>query len=188
MKKLALALIFCGASAFAATVNYTTQIYFNGNTATTSLTAGTASITVSDITAGSVSAPSGISLGNITSSATTATGGAFVGDTVDILVTQTSPSNGNQLLTSLLAGVITSTSNGIQLSFTPTTFTLGTAPNTASYTLGAAGSYTLVAPGTNGGVTSIQATVTTAPEPTSLALLGSSLLGFGLIARRRFVK
>ena len=82
MKKLALALLFCGASAFAATVNYTTQIYFNGNTAITSLTAGTASITVSDITAGSVSAPSGISLGNLTSNATTATGGAFVGDTV----------------------------------------------------------------------------------------------------------
>jgi hypothetical protein len=188
MKKLALGLLFCGASAFAATVNYTTAIYFNGNPAITSLTAGTASLTVSDITAGSVSAPSGISLGNITSSATTATGGAFVGDTVDILVTQTSPSNGNQLITSLLAGTITSNSNGIQLSFTPTTFTLGTFPNTASYTLGASGSYTLVAPNTNGGVTSIQATVTTAPEPTSLALLGGSLFGLGLIARRRFAK
>ena len=187
MKKLALALLFCGASAFAATVNYTTQIYFNGSTAITSLTNGTATITVQDIAAGSVTSPTGLSLGNIISNATTTTGGTFVGDTVDILVTQTSPSNGNQLLTSLLAGTITSTSNGIGLSFTPTTFTLGTAPNQASYTLSSA-TYTLVAPNTNGGITSIQATVSTAPEPTSLALLGGSLLGFGLFARRRFAK
>ena len=54
-----------------------------------------------------------------------------------------------------------------------------------SYTLQS--TYFLVAPNTNGGATTLQASVNT-PEPASLGLLGASLAGLGLAFRRRAVK
>jgi hypothetical protein len=179
MKKLAIALLFCGAAAFAGTVTYSTTGAFGGpDLSGGNLVNGGAMIVY---TGGSysVDAPSNINIGNMTTSGGT---GTFVaGDTFTLTITQSVPTAGSATSSTSVTGTILSNSSGVNLTFSPTTFSIGQ----ITYILES--SYFLVPPVTNDGVTSIQANVTT-PEPASLGLLGASLFAFGLTARRRLAK
>jgi hypothetical protein len=180
MKKLALSLLFCGAAALAAPVTYSTSAILSGPDAVGSILAsGGATLTFTGVPSTAVDSPTNISLGAITAAGGP---GTFAGDMIVLTITQTDPTpGGSDTSSSTIDGLITTTSNGIDLSFMPTSFTIASDPS-VTYVLQS--EYFLVAPNTNGGVTSLQASVTASPEPASIGLLGASLLGFGLLTRR----
>lgn len=116
------------------------------------------------------------------------------------LVVNELTSNG---LTTLGSGVFTGTSTGgavsasgssVQVSWTPTQ--LGTGTNNALsgnfgtdyFTYPSSGLTLIVAPNSNGGDTTIQGIVndtTASPEPATMALAGSLLIGLAALARKR---
>jgi hypothetical protein len=175
MKKLALALLLCGASAFATTVSYSTSAVLSGPDASgLGLSNGSAVLSYTG-TSASVTSPSNINIGSITLSGT----GTFTNDTILLTITQTVPSGGSQSSSSTISGAVSSTSSGVNITFAPTVFSIGS----SNYTLQS--TYFLVAPNTNNGITSLQASVTTTPEPGTTALLGAGLSVAGLVLRRR---
>ncbi len=188
MKKLAISILFCSASAFATSVTYSTSAQFfgpdvvGGAVSGNSLANAGATVTFTGVPSSTVDAPTNISLGTIQ----VLGAGTFTGDSIDLTISQSDPGPAGVVITSsTIDGTITSISNGIDISFAPGTLSVASNP-TITYVLES--SYFLVAPDTNTGVTSIQAAVTAAPEPASLGLLGGSLLALGLVARRKAVK
>jgi len=112
------------------------------------------------------------SFGQIT--ATVTGNGATItpGTALSIQVSQTFPGPGGafQFVGSVTGFIGPTTSTGI-VTFTPTSFSIGA----IRYDIDP--SFKLVPPSTNGGVTTIQGTVTATPEPATMILFGTSLLG-----------
>ena len=183
MKKLALAFLLCSVAAFATTVTYSTSGVF-GNSGTNTSTAGGATLTFGGITNDTVDATTFSSLGTITVSGTSP--GTF-SDTFALTITQSVPSVGSGSSSSTVAGMITGTSSGIELVFAPPDVTIGSGDGTITYRF-LNGSYGLAPPNSNGGVTSLQVAIVAMPEPASLGLIGVSLLGLGILVRRRAKK
>lgn len=187
MKKLAIALLICSASAFADTATYTTSGIFS-LTGTNSISSGDATLLFTGIsTPGTtVGLPSFSNLGTFTESTTGGVAGSFSGH-FTLYIDQTSPTNGTVNTVTPVSGMITGDSSNVELVFAPSSMTIGR----VTYTLFPDNSYGLNGPATDGGQTTIQVDITESaavPEPVSIGLLYGSALGLGLLIRRRVAK
>ncbi len=184
MKKLVLILLICGSSAFATTVAFSTSAVFSGPDASGGvLKNGTATVSFAGITTppapNAPSAPTNWNIGNFITSAGS---GTFTNDSVALTITQTLPAHGTGTTSSTIHGTVTSSSNNIDISFSPTTLTIAGVNYTFQQT------YYLVPSNSNGGATSLEVFISLAtpvPESATLGLFGGSLLGLALLARRR---
>ncbi len=101
----------------------------------------------------------------------------------NLTLTQTTPTGGSQTLIGVFAGGVDKTSSSLRWNALPTTFSIGAINYTTP------GQVNLQAPTSNGGVTSIQGSVSTnvVPEPSTYLLMSAGLAGVLVLARKRRV-
>ncbi len=181
MKKLALAFLLCGVSAFATSVTYTTTgVFTSSGTSTSTVPGATIGFTGTTQTVGPLF-PTAANFGSflVTTSGILST---FTDD-FTLTIHQMVPAPGGSAVTSTtVSGEVEGSSSQVSLIFIPANVSVAGNPSVAYEFLN--GSYGLPA----NQPTTLQMNVVLTPEPTTLGLLGGSLLTLGYLIRRRTAK
>jgi hypothetical protein len=162
-------------------VTFSTTGSFNGGGSSITFTGGSGSLTINFTGVNSnVNTPTFASLGEFQT--IVEGGGATItdGTTFTLNITQTVPSAGSGFLAGTISGTISQNQSSGLVTFSVSSATI----NGVTYSL-TNNPLPLVPPSTNNGVTSVQAQITSVPEPATMILLGTGLAGVAASIRKR---
>jgi len=179
------AALLCGAESRAGTINFLATGVFSSSSTPTFTNGGTTVDYTALASTATVPPTNNVSLGTFTTASTSVSPDSTI-DTFTLTVTNTDTLD-FVTFSGTMSGAISGTTSSASIVFSsPLTQSLdGFLVSIVSADNGTPGRVNLNAPSTNGGVSSISATISVVPEPTSAALLGLAVpVLAGLVYRR----